>query len=715
MQNWYSKFLISPLVLALVFATSSFTSAGQKISIPLSGTAVVNIVTNMGVSPAVLDMGDVEVGVEAKGKLTISNLGAGAEHTIIINGASLTGANSHEFDVELPQYTSLAAGESIELDVTFFPVTTGMKTAALNIDSDGASADHIVVIKGVGAEPAVSELQVAPATLSLGVIDMGSNSSKNIVLSVQGDANAPFVILESLEITGDDAGDFSSNLGSQTSMAPGENQQITVTLNGQTYGDKTATLSIKHDGVNPTVKVDLTGTVKNPDEPEQTPEFTEGVLAGLTTVRPTALQFGPDGKLYLAQMDGTIKVLTVQRNGKNNYAVTATETINLVQNMTNHNDDGSVNGAIVGRLVTGILVTGSAQNPVIHVVSGDPRQGAGPSGTDTNLDTNSGVLSKLTKQGGNWIKQDLVRGIPRSEENHQGNGLVFDQSGTKLLVSVGGNTNTGAPSHNFALIPEVALGAAIIEVNINALGSLPYDLPTLDDEDRAGANDQNDPFGGNDGKNQAILKANGPVQIYSPGFRNAYDLVMTQAGRLYTFDNGGNAGWGGEPLGNCTNDVNNGGNTYNDALHYISNKGYYGGHPNPTRGNKSNTFNASNPQSPIEGAANPAECNFLIPGVTDPAISKVWGSTNGMDEYTASNFGGAMAGDLLAASFDKAIYRFELNGAGNTLLSKSKLFANAGSTPLDVTAQGDGDIFPGTVWVADYGSSNIRVFEPQDY
>ena len=57
--------------------------------------------------------------------------------------------------------------------------------------------------------------------------------------------------------------------------------------------------------------------------------------------------------------------------------------------------------------------------------------------------------------------------------------------------------------------------------------------------------DTSDPFGGNDGRNQARIVPGGPVQVYAPGFRNGYDIVLTQAGRLYTFDNGPNnpLGW----------------------------------------------------------------------------------------------------------------------------------------------------------------------------
>ena len=38
--------------------------------------------------------------------------------------------------------------------------------------------------------------------------------------------------------------------------------------------------------------------------------------------------------------------------------------------------------------------------------------------------------------------------------------------------------------------------------------------------------DLGDPFGGNNGLNQAMWVQNGPVQVYSPGYRNAYDVVF---------------------------------------------------------------------------------------------------------------------------------------------------------------------------------------------
>src|SRR5690606_37867215 len=90
-------------------------------------------------------------------------------------------------------------------------------------------------------------------------------------------------------------------------------------------------------------------------------------------------------------------------------------------------------------------------------------------------------------------------------------------------------------------------------------------------------------------------------------------------------------------------------------------------------------------------------------------------STNGLAEYTASNFGGKMKGDLLAASYNNSISRIKLDASGAQAELVQALFNTVGSTPLDVTAIGDDGPFPGTIWVADIFAHSIIVFEPGDY
>jgi|UPI0008355416 PKD repeat protein len=475
---------------------------------------------------------------------------------------------------------------------------------------------------------------------------------------------------------------------------------------------------------------------------------------GTFTSGITSLTYGPDGRLYATEYTGLVHVMTVQRDGPNDYKVTDMETLTGVQGIQNHNDDGTTNSSTL-RETTGLAVAGTATNPIIYVASSDIRVGGATTGDgDTGLDTNSGTITGFYWNGTSWDVVDLVRGLPRSEENHATNGLEFVNIGgtNYLIVAQGGNANGGSPSVNFALLGEYALSAAILAIDLDAIEGMPnkfdngriykYNLPTLDDPTRPNANgvndpsapgyngiDVNDPFGGNDGLNQAKVIPDGPVKILSPGYRNAYDLVVTESGALYVTDNGANEGWGGLPENQGTANVTNayrpgepGGdintNTENgegmdnedhlelittDIQNYTFNT-FYGGHPNPTRANPtgaglltspdSNPNNAtfrtliydpSNPQAgytddpsialpadwpPVE-VANPVEGDWRGPTVDNPdgpndaPIAIFPRNSNGIDEYTASNGDDYYKGNLFVGKNNGILHRVALNPDGS--------------------------------------------------
>ena len=680
-----------------------------RILVPLTGTGTSKSVDGLQVNPSSFDTGVVQIGEFKTQAVTLIHTGAADSNPIEISEVSLFGKSATEYTTDFNGFVTLNPGDTLDFDIVFTPSVPGTKSAGLRFNIEGASAPHILLFNGWSRYPLTSDLGINTDKLLFGQIIQGGQSNKTLQLTNLGETDAPVINVSSIQLSGDTPEAFTVNFNPMQ-LNPGQSVNVPVSMSGATLGFKAANVLVTHDGNNPAVETTFDGSVV---VPQNVPVyFSKSTLKNVTVDHGTSIQFGPDGKLYVAQMDGSILVMTAIRNGKNNYTANLLETINVIKNTPNHNDDGSNNPGVKDRLLTGIFVTGSAANPVIYAASSDPRQAAGPSGTDSNLDTNSGILHKLTRNGGNWNKQDLVRGLPRSEENHIANGLLMYNN--KILINIGGHTNMGVPSNNFAELPEYALSAAVLEIDVNAIGNGTYDLPTLDDEDRNGVNDNNDPFGGNDGKNQAKLVAGGPVELFATGYRNAYDITLTQSGKLYLFDNGPNAGWGGTPGGNCANNIDDGGKHHWDNLHLLT-KNSYGGHPNPTRGSKNNTFNNSNPQSPIEVAARPQECNYQQPGAGDGALTTVNTSANGLDEYTSSNFLGSMQGDLLVAGFNKSIYRLELNAAGTNVTSKSQLVTNLGKVPLDLTVQGDDGAFPGTIWVTDYIEKTITVLEPSDY
>ncbi|WP_306013872.1 MULTISPECIES: PKD domain-containing protein [unclassified Allomuricauda] len=522
----------------------------------------------------------------------------------------------------------------------------------------------------------------------------------------------------------------------------------------------------------------------------------------------TGMMFGPDNRLYVTSLHGKVNIFTIERNGTNDYQVTDVEVLDDIQDIVNHDDDGTAcSGSFFqcnNRETIGIVVAGSAQNPVFYVSSSDVRIGAGSGGGngDVDLDTNSGVITRFSWTGSAWDVVDIVRGLPRSEENHATNGLDLVTIGGKpyLLVAQGGHTNGGGPSVNFVFSTEYALAAAVLAIDLDAINGMPvqldngrkyiYDLPTLDDPTRPNANgitdpdapgydgiDVNDPWGGNDGLNQAKVVPNGPVKILSPGYRNAYDLVVTESGALYVTDNGANGGWGGFPVNEGTANVNNdydpnepGSQSYSGGEH-INNKDhlqlvttdlssyvfgqYYGGHPNPVRANPSGAglytapgdgnagavfrtqiYDPSSPGSgytsnpaialpadwppvPLE-LANVVEGDWRGPdednpdGPLDGEIA-VWGTnTNGIAEYRASNFNGAMQGDLLATASNGNIRRVQLTANGQLESLNQSFLSGTKGYILGIATTDDDEIFPGTIWTGDL-SGNIQVFEPLDF
>jgi hypothetical protein len=78
----------------------------------------------------------------------------------------------------------------------------------------------------------------------------------------------------------------------------------------------------------------------------------------------TSLMYGPDGRLYVAEYHGAIKILSIQRNGDKNYIVTNVETLDGIRTMADHNDDGTLHSSLE-RETLGLTVVGTSSNPVI--------------------------------------------------------------------------------------------------------------------------------------------------------------------------------------------------------------------------------------------------------------------------------------------------------------------------------------------------------------
>jgi glucose/arabinose dehydrogenase len=216
-----------------------------------------------------------------------------------------------------------------------------------------------------------------------------------------------------------------------------------------------------------------------------------------------------------------------------------------------------------GRWITGIAV----HDGELWFTSADANQG--------DPGAYSGSITRCT--GSDYSTcQEVLTGLPRSAESHQPNGLAFRPGTSELYVTIGGNTNYGAPSERFGNRPEVLLGSSIAVVDVSRLGSTPLNVRPASEGGSYPIN-QSDYFG--------PPTDDLPLRLHATGLRNPYDLAWTSDGRLYASDNAGNQGLGATPgpEHGCPTPVASDPATPSDEINLIQPGGYYG-HPNPARG-----------------------------------------------------------------------------------------------------------------------------------
>jgi hypothetical protein len=410
-------------------------------------------------------------------------------------------------------------------------------------------------------------------------------------------------------------------------------------------------------------------------------QFTRKLLANSSTpgagllYNPTSIAIGPDGKLYVSNQTGRIHIFTLDGA----YNVTKVELINTIFFTPNQNADGSPANGEYGRLVMGLQFdpASTPEKPILYVAHSDPRIGYNNSSVAHAVDTHSGMVTRLIGPNFNANRTDLVTGLPRSRENHGPVGMSFGPDGW-LYLSVGGNTNNGAPSAFFSDLPEYYLAAAVMRINVNSAGFTPIDVRHISSPSQ---------------------ELPGIFELFATGYRNTYDLVWHSNGSLYGVDNGANGGLGGTPgpAHGCADGQPVAQPNQWDHLHLISWHAY-GGHPNPARGEC--IFNDGSIYSPAKAAH---------PNYTPPLIELEHGaSTNGIAEYQSAAFNGAMAGNLIAATYagDENIRRFALSPDGFAVVGVYTL--GKFDQPLDVAVD-----FSGAIFVAEHGGSSISALIPE--
>jgi glucose/arabinose dehydrogenase len=369
--------------------------------------------------------------------------------------------------------------------------------------------------------------------------------------------------------------------------------------------------------------------------PDPAVSFTRGTLVqGESDIfAPTTLAFGPDGRLYVGQLDGAVVAFTLD-----GMEVVGREVIVEPD---------------VSQSVLGIAFSPTDPPAPLTIYVSHSEVLAGLQGAPF-----SGTVSKLVAP--QYQPVEIITGLPTSTAEHATNGIAFDSEG-RLYIAQAGMTNAGVPSDRFPR-PETPLSGAILLADVEDPafdGEIVYDPPDVPAEDTK-------------------LVA-GDVRVFASGLRNPYDLVLHSNGMIYATDNGPNEADGARSL-SCTSEGDD--RSGPDELNLVVEGEYYG-HPNRNRGrtiaeecvHERGESSSGTATSPI------ATLGYFV-------------SANGMAEYKADAFGGRLRGNLIYVEWVTGrIWRVVLSDDGTEVVAVSRLVPDVLRQPIDVAVGPDGTVF----------------------
>jgi len=184
------------------------------------------------------------------GSLTLSLNGTG-------QGISITGTYASSFTQTNTCGSSVAAGASCTITVTFKPAAVGALTAAVNIADNTYGSPQKVALTGTGLAPAPA-VTLSANSVSFSPQWVGESfAAPSMTLTNSGTAS---LSMTGITFTGADASSFSQTNTCGTSVAVGATCNITITFAPKSAGSLTANLSVADNAPGSPQTVGVSGT-----------------------------------------------------------------------------------------------------------------------------------------------------------------------------------------------------------------------------------------------------------------------------------------------------------------------------------------------------------------------------------------------------------------------------------------------------------------------
>ena len=244
--------------------TASATAAEGTVTVTITGTSgtLTNTTTlsltvqgigtgpTVTVTPSSLAWGNVVVGATSgKSTVTLRNTGT---TTLNISSITITG-DFNQVASSKPCGSTLAAGVSCTINVTFTPTQVGVRTGTLTLTDNSPSSPQTVALSGTGTVQAT----LTPATATYPAVTVGSSSTAKVFTL----HNKQSVALTG--ISGSTTGDFSiSATTCSSSLAAKSTCTFSVVFTPTAKGTRTGKLSVSDSAIGSPQTSSLTGTGK---------------------------------------------------------------------------------------------------------------------------------------------------------------------------------------------------------------------------------------------------------------------------------------------------------------------------------------------------------------------------------------------------------------------------------------------------------------------
>ncbi len=240
-RTYSSNFATTPKAFAQTCATCSTTGYEDAF--------VAKFIAGDQVWPLGLNFAAQQVGVTSSPlTATLSNSGTA---TLGITGVTMSGTNATEFAETNTCGTSLAAGATCTVSVTFTPAATGARVATLSIADNAANNPQKVSLAGTGTNSSVT---LAPTSLTFATQLVGTSSpAQNAILTntVSATVNIGSIVA---------SGQFSQTNKCGTTLAATANCTISVVFQPTGQGTQLGSVKVTDDAAGSPQTVTLTGS-----------------------------------------------------------------------------------------------------------------------------------------------------------------------------------------------------------------------------------------------------------------------------------------------------------------------------------------------------------------------------------------------------------------------------------------------------------------------